>query len=222
MKESEFKQIGDIATSLSYFSRLGVHKDARILDIGTRYGSFLSGLKQSGYEFVFGIDTNADAIHQGVCLDQPLRGRLMVYEGMTLPFVSDAFDVVTMFDVIEHIPNANRYLKEVVRILKPGGRLIFQTPNKYTNIPWEIIQYRSLTKWRNYHCSLQTLRSLHRILEEAGFQDITIEKFGLCTEYKITLARKKLGILGPFLLRSTNPMPLAIFPNFWGHCVKPE
>jgi len=66
-----------------------------------------------------------------------------------------------MFDVIEHIPNIEDFLKgQVYRVLKEKGIFVFQTPNKIINIPWEIINQRSLTKWKKYHCSLQAKRLL--------------------------------------------------------------
>ena len=43
---------------------------------------------------------------------------------------------------------------EVRRVLKPGGWLLLQTPNKWTNSIFETIRWRSFSKWRVDHCSL--------------------------------------------------------------------
>ncbi len=48
----------------------------------------------------------------------------------SLPFASRTFDVVTSFELIEHLPNANSYLSEVGRVLKPSGLLLISTPNR--------------------------------------------------------------------------------------------
>ncbi|MFT4095422.1 MAG: class I SAM-dependent methyltransferase [Niabella sp.] len=56
----------------------------------------------------------------------------------------DAFDFVITFQVIEHIKNDRLFVKEIHRVLKPGGRLIVTTPNKkmsLTRNPWHIREY---------------------------------------------------------------------------------
>lgn len=45
-----------------------------------------------------------------------------------LPFDDDSFDLVTAFDVIEHVENDQQVFGELTRVLKPGGRLIFSVP----------------------------------------------------------------------------------------------
>ena len=66
--------------------------------------------------------------------------------------------------------------EEVRRVLKEHGILLFQTPNKYINIPWEIFIHKSLHKYKEYHVSLQSCRSLISLLENSGFDEIVIEK----------------------------------------------
>ena len=45
-----------------------------------------------------------------------------------LPFADERFDLVTAFDVVEHVENDRRVFAELTRVLKPGGRLIFSVP----------------------------------------------------------------------------------------------
>jgi 2-polyprenyl-3-methyl-5-hydroxy-6-metoxy-1,4-benzoquinol methylase len=78
-----------------------------------------------------------------------------------------------MFDVIEHIPQLENFLAtQVHRILKKGGILVFQTPNKIINVPLSILQHKSLTHYQSYHCSLQTKRGINRVLHHAGFSQV--------------------------------------------------
>ena len=212
---------GDIALSLSYFLGLGLPSAARVLDIGTRFGSFINALSQSDYKQAWGVDVDVELLRRGLSHYPNLRGRLFLYDGRNLSFPAATFDVVTMFDVIEHIPDAETYLGEVMRALRPGGRLVFQTPNRYVNIPWEIVQHRSLTRWRQFHCSLQTLRSLRSLLMRCGFEQICIEKFSVHSEHKDQHARKILGSVGPLLIRLARRLPLPLYPNFWGCARKP-
>lgn len=56
----------------------------------------------------------------------------------------DFFDVVVSFQVIEHIKNDREFIKEIWRILKPGGVAVITTPNKamsLTRNPWHIREY---------------------------------------------------------------------------------
>jgi ubiquinone/menaquinone biosynthesis C-methylase UbiE len=63
----------------------------------------------------------------------------------TLNFEDNTFDFVFSFQVIEHIQNDKEYLKEISRVLKPGGKFICTTPNIKTTLsrnPWHIREYK--------------------------------------------------------------------------------
>ena len=213
---------GDLALSVAYFDRFDVPRDARILDLGTRFGSFLQALDMRGYGEIQGLDIDADAIETGRRTYPHLADRLHLYDGVSLQLAPESLDVITAFDVLEHIPDLPRFLTRLLPALRPGGRMIFQTPNRYINIPWEILQHRSLTEWRKFHCSLQSLGSLRRILKQGGFGSISIEKFDRPSDFKDHHARQKLGPLGPVAIRLARRMPLPLYPNFWGHARRPD
>jgi 2-polyprenyl-3-methyl-5-hydroxy-6-metoxy-1,4-benzoquinol methylase len=213
-------ELGNIATSVSYFQSYNIAYASRLLDIGTHFGSFLQQIYSLGYRELVGVDVELEALMSGLETYSSLCRRLLHYDGKSLPFCDDSFDVVTMFDVIEHVPQSDIYLCEVQRILKPNGLLIFQTPNVITNLPWEIIHQRSFTRWRSYHCSLQTLTSLKKLLGDAGFNDVRIEKHSLVSDYNTERAKRVLGAFGLILLRLATVSPLYFYPNFWGSCRK--
>src|SRR5262249_62387141 len=48
-----------------------------------------------------------------------------------LPFAADSFDLVTANMVVEHLDKPEQQIREIYRVLAPGGRLIFHTPNKF-------------------------------------------------------------------------------------------
>lgn len=63
-----------------------------------------------------------------------------------LPFADETFDCVVSFQVIEHIKRDKAFVKEVLRVLKRGGKFIVSTPNKpmsLTRNPWHVREYRS-------------------------------------------------------------------------------
>lgn len=213
----KLKEHGNVQSSLDYFLKFNIPKNAKILDVGCNYGSLIYNLSRLGYKNVYGIDVNKDSINKGKKSYTFIKNRLKVYSGKKIPFKDNSFDVVFMFDVIEHIPNVQDFLKkEVYLLLKKGGTFIFQTPNKYLNIPWEIINQKSFTKWKRYHCSLQTYYNLKKLLENANFKEIKIEKGNLLTEHNKEKVKKKLGFLGLSLLYLLQKMPLSFYSNFWG------
>ena len=68
-------------------------------------------------------------------LSPPVVGRLKANGGLArtgeitaLPYADDSFDLVAAFDVIEHVENDGQVFREVTRVLKPGGCLIFSVP----------------------------------------------------------------------------------------------
>jgi 2-polyprenyl-3-methyl-5-hydroxy-6-metoxy-1,4-benzoquinol methylase len=214
-------EMGNIQSSLDYFLKFNLPKEARILDIGCNYGSLIFNLYNLGYKNVRGVEIDKDAIEKGKIFYPDISIKLSTHEAGNLPFEDNSFDVALMFDVIEHVPNVQDFLKhEVHRVLKKGGTFIFQTPNKIINIPWEILNQYSFTKWKGYHCSLQVLSSLKKTLIEGGFSSVIIEKGNILTEHNKNKVKRKMGYVGIPLLMILQKLPLSIFPNFWGSCRK--
>ncbi len=69
-----------------------------------------------------------------------LSGNIPPFEGLE----SNSFDTVISFQVIEHIENDAYFLKEINRVLKPGGKAYITTPNRVMSLtrnPWHIREY---------------------------------------------------------------------------------
>lgn len=221
MTENLLEQ-GNIESSVSYFQAFDFKHTASVLDIGTRFGSFLMRLYQLRYQNLCGIDIDADSIEKGRKAYPELVSNLQSYGGAYLPFEAGQFDVVTAFDVIEHVADVDKFLRDVRRVLKSGGTFVFQTPNLLINVPKEVIYTKSFSAWRTYHCSLQTLASLRRVLRHAGFSQIIVEKHQVYTDFNVAQSRQHLGRLGPPILRVLEALPLRVYPNFWGHAQNTE
>src|SRR3989338_8206674 len=108
------KERGNIQSSLEYFIKFNIPKNAKILDVGCNYGSLIYNLSKLGYKNVYGIDVNKDSINTGKKEYKKLSKNLSCYSGNNIPFKDESFDVVLMFDVIEHIPNVQSFLKNEV------------------------------------------------------------------------------------------------------------
>ncbi len=212
---------GNLATSLEYISKFNISKTARILDLGCGYGSLIYNLKLNGYDNVYGIEVNKERVEKGRIAYPNLSESICTYSGEIIPYQDSVYDLILMFDVIEHIPDVETFIiKEVYRVLKDNGLLIFQTPNKLINIPWEVVNNKSFSKWKQYHCSLQTRNSLAQLLVAAGFRKVVIEKNSIITKHNVRKVKSKLGIIGLMVLYMLQFMPLSFYPNFWGSGIK--
>jgi 2-polyprenyl-3-methyl-5-hydroxy-6-metoxy-1,4-benzoquinol methylase len=97
----------------------------RLLDVGCGSGDFLARMRRRGLS-VEGVDVD------GAALDHARKKHgLTVHQGRLedIRFPGDAFDIVTLQHVIEHVHEPVSLLRECWRILKPGGRLSVATPN---------------------------------------------------------------------------------------------
>jgi SAM-dependent methyltransferase len=212
----KMKERGDIQASVAFFLDGKLPVSAHILDIGTRYGSFLEQLAIRGYRHTTGVDVNRDAITEGREAYPKLN--LQIYGGERLPYRDKQFDVVTMFDVIEHCPDVPAFMLEVHRVLKPGGVFMFQTPNKFWNAPWEWFAHGKF--WADRHCSLQTYRTLWTNLRVAGFNRLEFVSKTCDTPFKRKLAREKGGLFALLVLWLVGKLPLPIpwRTGYWGRC----
>lgn len=90
---------------------------------GNGYGSWLLGESR----FVLGIDGSEEAIAQAnACYRRPTVLFSAAYFPFSLP--AQAFDFVVALESIEHVPDGERFLRELAQSLRPGGTLVFSTP----------------------------------------------------------------------------------------------
>ena len=97
--------------------------DLEILEIGCGPGGMLSPLARFGH--LHGLDIAHDAL--AYCRHRGFPD-VVTGSGTELPFADGSFDVVALFDAIEHIPDDRQALAEVKRILKPGGLVFISVP----------------------------------------------------------------------------------------------
>jgi SAM-dependent methyltransferase len=103
---------------------LGGRRPRRALDLGCGMGGFLDGLS-SRCEEVVPSDISRESLVR--CRERGFGGGV-VGSGYALPFADGSFDLVCMFDALEHIPDDRRALQEVARVLEPGGLVLVSVP----------------------------------------------------------------------------------------------
>ncbi len=110
-----------------------IPKPGRILDLGCGDGLYAHLLAIGGQNAVVGIDPEQAAIEQAYAnikaFDYPNKmPEFVMGNAEHMPFDDETFQVVYMFDVIEHLPNPVLVLREAKRVLAKGGRLLISTP----------------------------------------------------------------------------------------------
>ena len=95
----------------------------RLLDIGAAQGALLEEAARLGFD-AEGVDHCEDNVRRACA--KGLNMRCTAAEDLSY---QDAFDVVTLMDIIEHVPNPLGLLTTAHRALKPGGELVVYTPN---------------------------------------------------------------------------------------------
>src|SRR3989338_3593108 len=154
--ESLTANIGDMALKrrvLSIVKGLDINNSDSILDCGCGDGLYLKIIKELSVAAVSGFDLNSESLRlaQGYTKDMnvPLvQGRIG-----DLPYKDNSFGKIFSTEVLEHVEDDLGALKEILRILKPGGRLIITVPNHNYPFFWDPVN------WTLEHCLGERIKS---------------------------------------------------------------
>lgn len=125
-KRSLFEKVYHLVKSYSLLKKVALlnslHKQrGSLLDIGAGTGDFLVTGKASGWQ-ICGIEPNENAkklaISKGVSFENSLES-----------IENQQFDIITMWHVLEHVPDVEYQIKQLKRLLKPNGTIIIAVPN---------------------------------------------------------------------------------------------
>lgn len=167
-----------------------IPKVGRILDVGTAGGSFLLAAKKRGWEVAgcepnqwlakWGKDNYGIDIFAGTIFDMKLD--------------DSSFDVVTLWDVLEHTPDPKTVLLECQRVLKPGGLLVVNYPDIQSLVARLMgRRWVFLLSIHLYYFTVETLRSM---LSIAGFKMIKRRRHWQSLELGYILFRMEAYLSG--------------------------
>ncbi len=136
----------------AYFLALNkyLREGDRVLDVGFGLGYGLTILSIKAGE-VYGVDVDQKVLNycQGSLVGKnPRLKNLSLYDGYTLTYPNTYFDVVTCVDVIEHVEDYDRLIRELLRVSRKG--VFLSTPNRrpeYTNPDGTPKNYWHLREW---------------------------------------------------------------------------
>lgn len=169
--EDEPSWIKRLDHQYGYWKRARLAKAAcpqggRILDVGCAMGNFLHMMTRLGSWKAYGLDISPEATEYA-----RERYGVETFTGELLDagYPNSYFDVVTMWDVMEHVHDPTSTLTEVHRILKPGGLTIIRVPNVST---WDARLFGPY--WVGYdaprHLFVFSHETLRHLLQKTGFR----------------------------------------------------
>jgi ubiquinone/menaquinone biosynthesis C-methylase UbiE/uncharacterized protein YbaR (Trm112 family) len=167
-----------------------VPKVGRVLEVGCGSGGLVTAMAGAGASIV-GVDIAMRwlVVARQRLADRRLQAPLVAASAEALPWPDKTFDTVVADSVIEHLDNPATALSECARVLRPGGRLVLWSPNRFSIFTdphvglWGVGWLpqgcaRAYVRWRrgcDWPLRLLSARSARRIVAAAGFEQIQIE-----------------------------------------------
>jgi SAM-dependent methyltransferase len=184
----------------------------RILDIGAANGSFLKVARDAGWE-VSGCEPNRWMVqwcrnHYDLAMTAGT-----VFEGQ---YASASFDVVTLWDVLEHTPDPMAVLTECQRLLRPGGLLVVNYPDIGS-----LVARAMGRKWvflLSIHHYYFTPTTIARALQTVGMRPLIIRRHfqTLELDYILFRATPYVGVIAKTLRKLVNALRLGRqFVPYW-------
>jgi SAM-dependent methyltransferase len=141
-----------------------------LLDIGCSSGGFLSTVKGSAWK-LYGIEMEESTAQRARATT---GAEVFVGDAVAAPFAPESFDVITSFDVLEHVYSPREFLTKVQEWLKPGGIYYAMSPNIDS---WEARVFG--THWFGLelprHLGHFSPRSLRCLMTELGFEEVCVK-----------------------------------------------
>ena len=150
-----------------------LRKNNRMLDIGFGSGGLLEAARDQGWN-AHGIEVSLPAVEHA--RDKGFEVFHGTLEEARYP--DDHFDLITASEILEHLPDPQSSLKEIARILRPGGMLWATTPSskslsfRLMGIDWSMVAPPE-------HSQLFSAKAVKKMLRDAGFSHVEVKTHGL-------------------------------------------
>jgi glycosyltransferase involved in cell wall biosynthesis len=207
LKESEDSSHGQLEAWMERFP------PSDVLDLGCAHGRVGGRLRKMGHH-VTGVELmpNADAEH---ALDRFLVADLE--QGLP-PELDGSFDVVLAADVLEHVRDPARLLREIRDVVAPGGSLLISVPNfghwyARMRVVTGTFDYDERGILDRGHLRFFSRRSFRRLLLDTGWRVSRVDYTGLPIE---ALSEGDVGLLGR-LLRAADRVLVRLWPTMFGY-----
>jgi len=142
-----------------------------ILDVGCGYGFRTVGIARKGAKSVTGIDSDSVRIQQATEYSNSLGVssiRFLLINAEYMDFEDESFDIITADEMIHHVEDVDKVLKELVRITKKGGVIIISDHNKWSVLS-QLVRYICFGKKR---AKLFSAKEIAGHFKRLGLRDV--------------------------------------------------
>lgn len=167
----------------------------KLLDVGCATGFFIDEAQKRGWS-VEGLDVSSFGVEYARS-----HFDLNAHQGAltSLGLEAENYDLVTMWDVIEHVPDPTAYINEAARLLRRGGVISLATPD-VDSLPARLAGRRWVGfKLSEEHVYYFSVKTLSQMLERAGFEVVNVRHIGKYVP--LSLFRDRLGMYFPWLAK---------------------
>jgi len=151
----------------------GFGSGGRLLDVGFGAGTFLEAARRASWKTA-GVEVSLPAVEHARALGfDVVHGRLQDAQ-----YPDASFDVVVASEIVEHIIDARPLLREIARVLRPGGLLWATTPHgrglssRLLGASWSVVTPPE-------HVQLFSIRGMTQLLRACGFAQVSISAEGI-------------------------------------------
>lgn len=162
----------------------------RVLDVGSHDGLLLS-LANSGLRVAVDLNPHSPQAY----------AKTVQADGNRLPFRSGCFDQVIATDVIEHVPDAQSLIEEMLRVVCPGGGVFLSTPSAYIRMFPPFLTGWISRSWGHYWRRGYTKEELFKLIGERGAKKVTCLEWNAPAYRFCYLILRLLWVFVPSLVR---------------------
>jgi SAM-dependent methyltransferase len=157
---------------------LRLESDQRVLDLGCGAGLFLAWLERRRELRLYGLDLSIASVR--IARDRTSDAALVAGDAQQLPYADDSFDRVVCNGAIHHLPDVHAALRELYRVVVPGGRIVLYEPTATRFANW----VRALAFRQDQYESPADLEHKHELdperlpplLAEVGFKVSSVSR----------------------------------------------
>jgi SAM-dependent methyltransferase len=159
----------------------------QVLEVGCGYGWITEALFRSARIRWAGIDSSESMVEQLRARLSDYRPAASVGDARKIPFPSNSFDKVLSTGVLMHVPDEYAALKEMVRVLRPGGLLVCSMNNALSpySVPVRCLNFFKTGFTQNFRMP----RTYRRYLRQLGLRVQDIRGDGLCITEPLSFGR---------------------------------
>jgi len=147
-------------------------KTDKILDQGCGIGQYSFTIYKMGYKNVIGMDFSPKLLKIARENAKKLNYKIKFVEGdiRAMPFKNNSFDAIISAGIVEHVPETDKTIKELSRVLKKGGYLFIHVPHQISAFTLVKIIRKSLGLWSLGYEKSFTKKGFRRLLEKNNFE----------------------------------------------------